>query len=555
MRSFLLFLFCLTLFVRAEEVVETNSAAVNPELLALPVYPSVEEESQKTAVVYNEKYEPSVKIARHYQKVRGIPEKNMISLSLPFEGMIKREDYLEKIENPILKNLNERGLFWSEKEGFSENAIRYLVLCRGLPFRILNSASDLVNKETQKTGAAVDNELAVLALKVKNSEIPLQGALICPAAKSQNPKQISPQNGTLMVARLDGPTDEIAFHLVDKAVQAEQQGLWGKAVIDLRGLTNTAYLVGDQWIKTALTAWGSHGYDVVADYQPETIAEDKPLDSVAFYAGWYSYSPTGPFKNRFVEFMPGAFAYHLHSFSAQNLYTETEHWVGPLLSLGATCTAGYVDEPFLSYTLNVGEFAKWFLIGASFGEAIYHSLPTLSWQTTVIGDPLYRPFRISGYQRYAETVNKYPELSGWANTQVAILSLQKENKDSEKILTFVESEFKKSPKDYALAQWLFHFYQTQHQYEQALEICERIIPQIPASDEKVKYLSMMLEKINLQILLKNYEAANDSCRELAEEVPQIKEEEWFLNKWETIASKDGSKKTLRSIKKLKSKIK
>ena len=167
-----------------------------------------------------------------------------------------------------------------------KNAIRYLVLCRGLPFRILNSASDLVNKETQKTGAAVDNELAVLALKVKNSEIPLQGALICPAAKSQNPKQISPQNGTLMVARLDGPTDEIAFHLVDKAVQAEQQGLWGKAVIDLRGLTNTAYLVGDQWIKTALTAWGSHGYDVVADYQPETIAEDKPLDSVAFYAGW-----------------------------------------------------------------------------------------------------------------------------------------------------------------------------------------------------------------------------------------------------------------------------
>ena len=75
-----MFLFCLTLFVRAEEVVKTNSPSANPELFALPVYPSVEEEAQKTAVVYNEKYEPSVRIARHYQKVRGIPEKNMITV-------------------------------------------------------------------------------------------------------------------------------------------------------------------------------------------------------------------------------------------------------------------------------------------------------------------------------------------------------------------------------------------------------------------------------------------------------------------------------------------
>ena len=36
-------------------------------------------------------------------------------------------------------------------------------------------------------------------------------------------------------------------------------------------------------------------------------------------------------------------------------------------------------------------FTRW-LKGFSFGEAAYASQPVLSWQTTVIGDPLYRPF-------------------------------------------------------------------------------------------------------------------------------------------------------------------
>jgi hypothetical protein len=32
------------------------------------------------------------------------------------------------------------------------------------------------------------------------------------------------------------------------------------------------------------------------------------------------------------------------------------------------------------------------MAGWTFGEAVYAALPVLSWQTTVVGDPLYRPF-------------------------------------------------------------------------------------------------------------------------------------------------------------------
>ncbi len=38
---------------------------------------------------------------------------------------------------------------------------------------------------------------------------------------------LNPTNGILLVARLDGPTADIARGLVDKALQAERDGLVG----------------------------------------------------------------------------------------------------------------------------------------------------------------------------------------------------------------------------------------------------------------------------------------------------------------------------------------
>jgi hypothetical protein len=94
-----------------------------------------------------------------------------------------------------------------------------------------------------------------------------------------------------------------------------------------------------------------------------------------------------------VEFMPGAFAYHLHSFSACSLRVTNRYWVGPLLAKGATITMGCVAEPYLEFTPDVATFVSRLLYsGFSFGEAAYACQRTLSWQTTVVGDPLYRPF-------------------------------------------------------------------------------------------------------------------------------------------------------------------
>ena len=135
------------------------------------------------------------------------------------------------------------------------------------------------------------------------------------------------------------------------------------------------------------------GFETVVDDTPDLFPASFPMSQIAIYCGWYAGDVCGPFAQPKVEFMPGAFAYHLHSSSAATLRSTTANWCGPLLAKGATCTMGCVYEPYLSLTPNVALFLERFTVGQfTFGEAAWAAQPALSWQTTVIGDPLYRPF-------------------------------------------------------------------------------------------------------------------------------------------------------------------
>ena len=85
------------------------------------------------------------------------------------------------------------------------------------------------------------------------------------------------------------------------------------------------------------------------------------------------------------------------------LRSTNHYWCGPLLAKGATCTMGCVNEPYLSGTPNVAAFlARRFGGGYTFGEAAWAAQPVLSWQTTVVGDPLYRPFGKPAQTLHAE---------------------------------------------------------------------------------------------------------------------------------------------------------
>src|SRR5207249_2930449 len=224
-----------------------------------------------------------------------------------------------------------------------------------------------------------------------------------------------PTNGVLMVARLDGPSVEIARGLVDKAIEAETQGLWGRAYFDLRGLTNSNYKVGDDWIRSASEMVRRLGFETIVDEKPETFSAAFPMSHIGLYAGWYDGQVSGPFARPQVEFMPGAFAYHLHSFSAHTIRSADQYWVGPLLAKGATATMGCVDEPYLEATPDITCFFVRLFLGFTFGEAAYASLSTLSWQTTVVGDPLYRPFGRSAETLHHDLERRQSQLLAWSH--------------------------------------------------------------------------------------------------------------------------------------------
>jgi hypothetical protein len=69
-------------------------------------------------------------------------------------------------------------------------------------------------------------------------------------------------------------------------------------------------------------------------------------------------------------------------------------WVGPLIRRGAAATLGNVYEPFLQLTPMLDLFYDRLVNGLTFAESAYAALREVSWMTTIVGDPLYRPFSL-----------------------------------------------------------------------------------------------------------------------------------------------------------------
>ena len=418
-------------------------------------------QGDEVVVIYNSRMPESRDLAFYYAQRRDVPTNQVFGFDLPTTEAMKRAEFRDDLQKPFLKALERQKLFivrsdiipaTRDKTGdvvqkVVAAKVRYATLCYGVPVRILSDpnlskpGAEKMRPETRRNEAAVDSELAALPLLIQGH--PLHGPARNATYGATNAAMIHPTNGVLMVARLDGPSAEIARGLVDKAMEAETNGLWGRAYFDLRGLTNTNYRIGDDWIRGAADIIKRVGFETVVDNQPETFSAAFPMSQIAFYAGWYDGQVSGPFTRPNVEFMPGAVAYHLHSFSAHVLRASDQYWVGPLLAKGATATLGYVEEPYLEWTANVAALmADMTFFGFSFGEAAYAAQQVLSWQTTVVGDPLYCPFgrKPPGEQLgdrfrdlHLQLLEHRSKLIAWSHLQMVNLNLAMGHTASEAI--------------------------------------------------------------------------------------------------------------------------
>lgn len=392
-----------------------------------------DETGASAVVVYNSRMPESKAVAQHYAARREVPANQILGLKLPMTENMTRVQYQDDLESPLRRFLDTQKLLTFDVNNatgarkLKEGKLRYVVLCYGVPLRIEDTAvkepEELkVREEFRRNGAAVDSELCLLPWT--NTHHMLVGFLPNPVYGATNPAEVGPAKGVLIVARLDGPTPEIANALVDKAMEAETNGLWGRAYFDMRGRPKgDALRMGDDWIHTAAVAAHNYGFDTVVDEKEETFSAGFPMSQIALYAGWYNGDVSGPFTQPKVEFMPGAFAYHLHSFSANTLRSTTNNWCGPLLADGATATMGCVNEPYLMGTPNLAIFFTRWLAGFTFGEAACASQGPLSWQTTVVGDPLYRPFGHDPRRLHESLLERHNPLIVWSYLRIVNLSL------------------------------------------------------------------------------------------------------------------------------------
>jgi hypothetical protein len=181
--------------------------------------------------------------------------------------------------------------------------------------------------------------------------------------------------------------------MITDSLAAEEEGLAGFAYVDARGITDPGYIEGDTWLFALANDARRRGTPVVLDNGPGLFPNAYPMTQAALYFGWYAEHASGPFVRPDFRFVRGAVAVHLHSFSAATLRDPLRHWVAPLLSAGAAASLGNVYEPYLSLTAHLDVFHDRLRAGFTLAESAYMSQRVLSWMTTVVGDPLYRPFK------------------------------------------------------------------------------------------------------------------------------------------------------------------
>jgi uncharacterized protein (TIGR03790 family) len=506
-------------------------------------------------VVYNSKMAESKEVAEYYAERRQVPPNQVFGFELPVTETMTRVEFLEQLQKPLLKKLEANKLFTfapasaaeagkSPEETprrLAEASIRYAVLCYGVPTKIVRDTT-LVEPEAEKlppdlrrNEAAVDSQLACATPSAQKRL--WSGPSVNAFYLVTNASVLQPTNGILMVARLDGPSAAIARGLVDKAMSAETNGLWGRAYFDARGLTNGDYAMGDEWIRNAATIARRRGFETLLDDNPNTFPASYPMSHIALYAGWYDGAVSGPFTRPTVEFMPGAFAYHLHSFSAQILRSTNQNWVGPLLSKGATITLGCVEEPYLMGTPNIGAFMERFLFGFSFGEAAYSCQNWLSWQTTVVGDPLYRPIgRRPESQQHFDLEKRRNRLVEWSHMSIIVRN-EAIGTPTDELITYMDQVplTKRSP---VLQEKLADLYWSKNKFSDALDTYEQVLKLGPSPQQRVR---VMLELAQKRATYGPNRAACEMYEKFLQECPDYPDPLSIYQKLLPLAQKLGKK--------------
>jgi uncharacterized protein (TIGR03790 family) len=381
-------------------------------------------------IIANRAVPESMELARYYMKSRQIPLQNLVQVQTSKEEHISREVFEREIAAPVRDFVTR-----TDPAG---KRLGCILLMYGIPLRIeapMPSAEEAArrlelnkrligvqekSKELDKTdpqttkrlkeeqadlekqimqvnmstqGASVDSELA-LVMEIKPR---LEGWLPNRYFFGFRGKDIENMpKKVLAVSRLDGPSKAVVQRIIDNSIQAEREGLVGKAYFDARWPDKSdkepsAYQQYDRAIhNTARIVEKSKKLPVVLD-EREGLFQQGEAPNAALYCGWYSL---GKYVDAFT-WAKGAIGFHIASSECTTLKAENSTvWCKVMLEKGVAATIGPVAEPYLESFPQPEVFFGCLLDGHQLAECYAVSNPFWSWQQVLIGDPLYRPFKM-----------------------------------------------------------------------------------------------------------------------------------------------------------------
>ena len=386
-------------------------------------------EPDEIIVIVNGDIEASANLGAYYCLRRNIPKNNTLSLPLgkELQDAISRDQYDKAIAKPVREFLTKRKL---------DRPAKCLVTTFGIPFKVgprgplkdqetkliqLKAVADEYQKELaaiksdnqiknekekiQQELGAVQSEIDLISGKETDASVDSELTMVLfsdyelyrwqPNRLNKNAAYPEDLTQTLMISRLDGPTEQIAEGLIDKALLAEKKGLHGIAYIDSRGMADDkkTYSYGhfDQQVRDLAVLLKYRTTLEVKEEQTSKLFEPHCCPQAAIYCGWYSLKK---YIDSF-EFADGAIGYHIASYEAIDLRdANSTEWCPSMLEHGITVTLGPVAEPYLRAFPNPRDFFAELIDGKCLAEAYWRTTPYCSWQMMLIGDPLYTPYKI-----------------------------------------------------------------------------------------------------------------------------------------------------------------
>lgn len=214
-----------------------------------------------------------------------------------------------------------------------------------------------------------------------------------------------------LTARLDGDTVDDAKALVDRAENILLDRASHAIILDETFSASDSNFDGADYSQTALalsTTWTHIIHDETSDFLagelPSAIASypstHLKLTSgpIAFLSGFGANHPGGSHTNWISSYMnqlPNGAIYNTYeSFNGQQFGSQTpasaEHGqVAKWVAIGGTFGLGHVWEPFtFAVAKNETLTENFYNNGLTWVEAAWSSIQVISWQNTVVGDPL-----------------------------------------------------------------------------------------------------------------------------------------------------------------------